>query len=81
MQYYIQDFIFRAMNQLRCSFVGKIKVDKRDAFGLFVMDTKDVRAKLEQPIQNISNTVLQKAGGKIIMCHFDSYQGIQNLYE
>ena len=64
------------MNQLSCSFKGRVKVDKKDGFGLFVMDTKDVRAKLVQPLSKINEMILKKAGsGIIIMCQFENYAG------
>ena len=60
------------MNQLRCSF----KVDKKDGFGLFVMDTQDVCAKLAQPLSNLNDIILKKAGrGNVIMCQFENYAG------
>ena len=64
------------MNQLRCSFKGRVKVDKKDGFGLFVMDTKDVCAKLAQPLRNLNDMILKRAGsGKVIMCQFENYAG------
>ena len=64
------------MNQLRCSFKGRVKVDKKDGFGLFVMDTQDVCAKLAQPLSNLNDMILKKAGrGNVIMCQFENYAG------
>ena len=61
------------MNELGCSFLGQAKVD---GVGLFEMDTKDVCAKVAQPLRNLNNMILKNAGcGKVIMCQFENYAG------
>ena len=55
------------MNELGCSFLGQAKVD---GVGLFEMDTKDVCAKVAQPLRNLNN-----------MCQFENYAGRYFLYE
>ena len=55
---------------------NRVKVDKKDGFGLFVMDTKDVCAKWAHPLSKINEMILKKAGsGIIIMCQFENYAG------